>query len=104
MVCYSFSVTKERTEVVIEGSDYSDLENPKWLEYEFKCTNASLGVLPGLHASFLPTITGWLVASGYILLKSNNNSPLGLANVVHCIPKLPVKPLVATSDGENVGE
>jgi len=46
------SVTKERTEVVIEGSDYSDLENPKWLEYEFKCKPGSVTRAPCLISPY----------------------------------------------------
>ena len=49
---YTFSVTKERTEVVIEGSDYSDLENPKWLEYEFKCKPGSVTRAPCLISPY----------------------------------------------------
>ena len=52
MVCCAFSVTKERTEVVIEGSDYSDLENPKWFEYEFKCKPGSVTRAPCLISPY----------------------------------------------------
>ena len=47
-----FSVTKERTEVVIEGSDYSDMENPKWLEYEFKCKPGNVSRAPCLISPY----------------------------------------------------
>ena len=47
-----FSVTKERTEVVIEGSDYRDLENPKWFEYEFKCKPGSVTRAPCLISPY----------------------------------------------------
>ena len=34
-----FSVTKERTEVIFQGTDAANPQDPnaKWLEYEFNC-------------------------------------------------------------------
>ncbi len=38
-IVFCFSITKERTEVIFQGTRWHDPEHPdaKWLEYEFKC-------------------------------------------------------------------
>ena len=38
VVCYSCSITKERTEVIFQGTnDNATDPGAQWLEYEFKC-------------------------------------------------------------------
>ena len=99
-----YSVTKERTEVVIEGSDYSDMENPKWLEYEFKCKPGNVSRAPCLISPYhYRLVSGLSVhqALTYLANMTNENLLTGLADVVHCIPKLPVKSLAASSYGKN---